>query len=159
MYKIVPNHIGPLVYMDDDNFLLDDILSKENYMEDDVFNEIIEHHLKIFTKNTMKIGWMEKPNQPKSTPKNIWYKFDKKDYNTKIYYYGEYGKYDKLQLDIMYNSDGFFQRELLRIEKPEPKMLMILDKCFDVNTKPTHQWTLNVDHRQKEGYKEILLGE
>ena len=69
MYKIVPNHIGPLVYMDDDNFLLDDILSKENYMEDDVFNEIIEHHLKIFTKNTMKIGWMEKPNQPKSTPK------------------------------------------------------------------------------------------
>ena len=36
---------------------------------------------------------------------------------------------------------------------------MILDKCFDINTKPTHQWTLSVDHRQKEGYKEILLGE
>jgi len=147
------------VYIDDDNFLLDDILSKENYMEDDIFNEIIEHHLKIFTKNTMKIGWMQKPGQPKSTPKNIWYKFDKKDYNTKIYYYSEYGKYDKLQLDIMYISDGFFQRELLRIENPVPKTLMILDKCFDINTKPTHQWTLSVDHRQKEGYKEILLGE
>jgi|TARA_R100000995_G_scaffold52409_1_gene25436 hypothetical protein len=159
MYKIVPNTLGPLVYIDDDNFLLDDILSKENYMEDDIFNEIIEHHLKIFTKNTMKIGWMQKPGQPKSTPKNVWYKFDKKDYNTKIYYYSEYGKYDKLQLDIMYISDGFFQRELLRIEKPVPKTLMILDKCFDINTKPTHQWTLSVDHRQKEGYKEILLGE
>ena len=159
MHKIVPNTLGPLVYIDDDNFLLDDILSKENYMEDDIFNEIIEHHLKIFTKNTMKIGWMQKPGQPKSTPKNIWYKFDKKDYNTKIYYYSEYGKYDKLQLDIMYISDGFFQRELLRIENPVPKTLMILDKCFDINTKPTHQWTLSVDHRQKEGYKEILLGE
>ena len=44
MHKIVPNTLGPLVYIDDDNFLLDDILSKENYMEDDIFNEIIEHH-------------------------------------------------------------------------------------------------------------------
>ena len=69
MNQVIPNIIGPLIYLNADNFLLEDILSNENYFENDGFHEIIEHHLSNFAQHIIKSGfswnYKEHPNLSK----------------------------------------------------------------------------------------------
>ena len=168
MYRIIPNLVGPLIYLDNDNFLLDYILSQDNYLSNDEFYGIIEGHLTAFADNLLKVGYTNRyPKDSQLSQEqiqnkyNLYYNFSDEKFNTKIFYYREFvrdGIDTSESLSMAYRHKGFFQHDITQLSKLQDKTLIIFNDCFDVSVKPTFEWSLDVSYEKKDGYKKISQG-